>query len=127
MMACELGGAGGSDVETVALGHAGVLGVMRHLGMIDGAAPAADGFVTATLPGRDHVVTAPRAGLFEPLVEPGMAVEAGDVLGTLHDLADLAQPPVQIPAPVPGIVVMRLWRPTVSFGTRLVMLLRPDE
>jgi predicted deacylase len=126
MMACELGGAGGSDVETLGLGMRGVQGVMRHLGMIDGPDPTADGFVTATLPGRDHVVFAPRAGLFEPLVEPGAAVAAGDALGRLHDLADLAQAPVTVIAPVPGIVVMRLWRPQVAFGDRLAMLLSPE-
>jgi predicted deacylase len=127
MLACELGGAGGSDVATLRMGHDGVQGVMRHLGMIEGEeGDALPDPVITTLPDRSHIVCAPRAGLFDPAVEPGAAVAQGDLLGAVHDLSDLAQPPIRITASVPGIVVMRVWRPMVRFGERLVMLLRPD-
>ena len=124
MMACELGGAGGSDVTTNRLAHNGALGVLRHLGMIDGTPPDTE-TTLATLPDQDHIITAPKAGLFEPRVEPGDTVATGDVVGVLHDIADLSQPPVPVRSPVSGIAVMRVWRGTVEFAERVMMVLRP--
>jgi predicted deacylase len=124
MMACELGGAGGSDVTTNRLAHDGAMGVLRHLGLIDGR-PAGTRVTIATLPDRDHVLTAPRAGLFEPRIEPGETIAVGDLVGVVHDVADLSQPPSPITSPVAGIVVMRVWRGMVRFAERVAMVLKP--
>lgn len=127
MMACELGGAGGSDVATNRLAFEGAMGVLGHLGMVADTPPGDEpAFVTATLPDTSYVITTPKAGLFEPRVEANETVRAGDVVGVLHDVTDLNQPPIPITSPVPGIVVMRVWRGNVRFGERVVMVLRPD-
>jgi predicted deacylase len=123
MMACELGGAGGSDRRTNQLAYDGAMGVLRHMGLIVGA-PDAVSPVLATLPDRDHVITAPRAGLFEPRVEPEDHVAIGDIIGIIHDLADLSQSPMEIRSRVTGIVVMRVWRGTVHFGERVAIVLK---
>lgn len=125
MMACELGGAGGSDLHTNRLAYDGALGVLRHMGLIAGT-PTPVEPVLSTLPDRDHVITAPRAGLFEPRAEPGDRVAVGDIIGIVHDLADLSQPPIEVRSRVAGIVVMRVWRGTVLFGERVAMVLRPS-
>jgi predicted deacylase len=127
MMACELGGAGGSDVETNRLGYEGAMGVLRHLGMLPETAPRQRmQFTPATLPDKSYVIAAPKAGLFEPRIEPGDTVGVNDIVGVLHDVADLAQPPILITSPVSGIAVMRVWRGNVRFGERVVMVLCPD-
>lgn len=127
MMACELGGAGGSDVETNRLAYQGALGVLQHLGMMVSDVTRATTFTTATLPDTSHVITTPKAGLFEPRIEPGDQITAGDSVGIVHDIADLSQPPVPVTSPVSGIAVMRVWRGTVRFGERVVMVLRPEN
>lgn len=127
MMACELGGAGGTDRRTNAMAYAGSRGVLRHLEMIDGSDDAARPTpLMATLPGPDYVVTAPKAGLFEPKAEPEDHVEKGDLIGVIHDVVDLAQPPAPVYAPGSGVMVMRIWRSTVPFGARIAMLLKPE-
>lgn len=125
MMACELGGAGGSDLRTNRLAYDGAMGVLRHMGLIAGTPPEVEP-ILATLPDSDHVITAPRAGLFEPRVEPEERVAIGDLIGIVHDLADLSQPPLEVRSRVAGIVVMRIWRGTVHFGERVAMVLKPS-
>jgi predicted deacylase len=72
------------------------------------------------------VITAPKAGLFEPRAEPGDRIAPGETVGLLHDLADFSQPPVPVTSPVGGIVVMRVWRGSVRFGERVAMVLKPS-
>lgn len=127
MMACELGGAGGADVTTNHLAYTGATGVLHHLDMWGQKPPnKTSKFVTTTLPDQDHVITATKAGLFEPRLEPGDPVQAGDVIGVVHDIADLGQPPMPVTSSVAGILVMRVWRSTVGFGERVAMILRPS-
>ncbi len=128
MMACELGGAGGSDVATNRLAYDGAMGVLAHLGMLAEPRPSkTTHLITATLPDKSHVILAPKAGLFEPRIEPGDRIGVNDVVGVLHDLADLGQAPIDITSPVAGIAVMRVWRGMVAFGERVVMVLRPED
>jgi predicted deacylase len=125
MMACELGGAGGSDRWTNRLAYDGAMGVLRHLGILKGSSPAPiSNTILATLPDRDHVITSPKGGLFEPCVEPESLIAIGDTVGMIHDLADLSQPPVTITSPVAGIVVMRVWRGSVQFAETVAMVLK---
>ncbi|WP_425038002.1 hypothetical protein [Primorskyibacter sp. S187A] len=125
MMACELGGAGGTDRRTNQLAHKGTHGVLRHLGMLSGDTDAPSASANfATLPGPDHILTAPKTGLFEPRMEPEDHVNVGDIVGVLHDLADLSQPPMPIASAVKGILVMRVWRGQVGFAERVAMVLK---
>lgn len=127
MMACELGGAGGSDVNTNRLAYQGALGVLDHLGIMASQTAKPAAFTTATLPDKTYVITTPKAGLFEPRMEPGDTINTGDVVGIVHDIADLSQPPVPVVSSVSGIAVMRVWRGPVRFGERVVMVLRPED
>ena len=125
MIACELGGAGGTDVATNRLAYDGAIGVLRHLGMIERAEPRPKAAcVHVDLPARENTVRAPKQGVFEPMVEPGAWVKEGDGLGVIRDIIDLGQPPVEVTTPVSGLVGMRVWRGAVSFGEALAVILR---
>ncbi|MEM1345377.1 MAG: succinylglutamate desuccinylase/aspartoacylase family protein [Pseudomonadota bacterium] len=125
MMACELGGAGGTDRQTNLLAHRGVLGVMAHLGMgAEGCTPQRPAFVYADLPEHGRQVRARVAGLFEPAVEPGEDIAAGQVLGSIADALDLARDPVTVRAAHEGILVSRLWRSRVLPGETVATILR---
>lgn len=125
MIACELGGAGGTDVVTNRLAYGGAMGVLQHLGMIERPeARPNTACVYVDLPARENTVRASRPGVFEPMVEPGAWVEEGEGLGMIRDVVDLGQPPVEVTTPVAGLVGMRVWRGVVSFGEALAIILR---
>lgn len=126
MMACELGGAGGSDTWTNDLAYSGAMGVLHHLGMLSAKMDRAEpDFVFAELPDHDHIIRAPKGGVFEPMVEPGQRVTIGETLGVIRDILDLGQPPVEVTSGVSGILAMRLWRSPAQLGERVSMILRP--
>jgi len=54
----------------------------------------------------DAYVPSPRDGVWEPLVEPGAAVDRGQLLGRLHDFSDHSSSALEILAPRAGFVAM---------------------
>lgn len=126
MMACELGGAGGSDVRTNHLAFSGTLGVLNHLGMLSAKVERPEPtFVFAELPDHDHIIRAPKDGVFEPIVEPGHTITVGQTLGVIRNIADFAEPPIEVKSGVSGILAMRLWHGLARMGERVSMILRP--
>jgi predicted deacylase len=51
-------------------------------------------------------VPAPRNGVWEPVAQPGDAIEKGQLLGRLHDFSDHSSPALDILAPRAGFVAM---------------------
>jgi predicted deacylase len=51
-------------------------------------------------------VPSPRDGVWEPLIEPGDAVDRGQLLGRLHDFSDHSSSALDILAPRAGFVAM---------------------
>jgi predicted deacylase len=93
----------------------GVLNVMRYLGILPGEAPPAT--IERELFGEgdiDKSLAAPVSGFLVPRVELLDAVEAGDILGVVEDLAGEAL--AEIRAPAAGIVVLRRNSPVVASG-----------
>jgi predicted deacylase len=54
----------------------------------------------------DDYVPCPRDGVWEPVVDLGAQVSAGDLIGRLHDFSDHGAPPLEICARRGGYIVM---------------------
>lgn len=70
---------------------------------------------------RDCFTVAPFAGHFEPLLECGAAVRAGDVVGLLHDFDRIDLEPWPARAGVDGIVIAQAWVAPVQRGQHIVV------
>lgn len=117
MIATELAGGGTLSRGALRLAWDGITAVLRHLGVMQ-ADPDDAGRHTSRLriPDRTHVVMAPGAGLFEPMVDLGDTVAAGDQAGWLHDLEDPSRPPADVRFRAGGLVVIRRTPTLVRYG-----------
>lgn len=129
----EIGGGGIVSPADLALMEAGVLRVLIHLGVLDPA-------LAATLPppmtprlfrrrggSAGGYLHAPAAGLFEPRIELGDEVGAGQLLGEIHRPERPDQEPVQVHAPRAGVLMMRRRPGRTQPGDCLMILAEPFE
>jgi N-alpha-acetyl-L-2,4-diaminobutyrate deacetylase len=109
---CELGGMGTLTPETVAVTETGIRNILKHFGILRGR------LETAAWRGRRssgeaealsyrHYVKARAAGIFEPFVDLGERVRAGDVVGQIHSLDRPDRAPSIRRARVSGILYAR--------------------
>ncbi len=125
MIAVELGGGGFIDRARLAQARAGIAGVLRHLGMSGtGPAPLAT-LATYEIGDTTAYLTAPAAGLFEPLAEIGQTVAAGRPMARLMFWNEPERPPLTLAAPRDGLVMARSARAQVERGDHLYVVLRP--
>jgi len=103
----------GASVDRMGVRHSyeGVRNVLRHYGLMDGELAnirAAGSAPTRLIEAADLecYIPAPSDGIWEPAVQPGERVGAGDLLGRLHDFSDHSSAPVEIVAPRDGWVAM---------------------
>jgi predicted deacylase len=115
----ETGELGSGDERWTALAQAGVLNVMRHLGMLAGAAET-PGVVT-WLTGYE-VLTSPDDGMWFAQVRAGEQVREGQLLGRWTDLFGDASHPVT--APFSGFVNYVVATPPVRAGDPVAMISR---
>lgn len=106
----ELAGGASLDREALQMGREGVLGVLRHLGML----AEDDGGPVQPVPVRflragDHYdsVMVPISGVFEPYWDLGAQVREGDRAGAVHSLEEPERAPVELYFARSGIVVVR--------------------
>ena len=107
----EFGGGESTSRSGVRHAYEGVWNVMRHYGLVEGAVtpirPA--GSPPPKLIRADKLEQyqpSPRDGVWEPAVDPGAAVQAGELVGRLHDFADHSAPPLEIRSPAAGYIGM---------------------
>jgi N-alpha-acetyl-L-2,4-diaminobutyrate deacetylase len=91
----ELTGGGGVTREGLRVCERGVRNVLRHLGVLEGEAPAPSGEAGPVygIPGPAGYVYAPADGVFETFHALGDQVEAGEPAGAIHFLDDPGRPP----------------------------------
>jgi N-alpha-acetyl-L-2,4-diaminobutyrate deacetylase len=125
---CEYGG---GTLTRATLDVAGVCirNALRHFGMLDGEpeTPVWDAFDGPRIMeclDLEWAVAAERDGIYEPRVELGQTVEAGDLLGVIHPMDDLGIDPVPVRAPVAGTLFFRPASSRVETGRRLGMIAR---
>lgn len=113
----ESGELGKTDHESIARIERGCLSVMRHLGILTGAAELIEHPIFID---RDETVRSAATGLFYPVVERGTTVSRGMLLGYVTDF--FGRRISEVRAPFGGVVMYILGTPPVSESEPLVNL-----
>ncbi|MBS1800607.1 MAG: succinylglutamate desuccinylase/aspartoacylase family protein [Acidobacteria bacterium] len=121
----------GEGVNRVGTRHAveGIRNMLRHYGMLEGEIARID-------PGRfapprlvdarnlEDYLPCPRPGIWEPLVDLGEEVRAGQPIGRLHDFSDHSAPAITLCAGSDGVVIMMRVTATCQQGETLFVIAR---
>jgi predicted deacylase len=83
-MGTELGGGGLVTPASLKVAEDGMRRVLAHIGLLQGAVPAASPTRLTEIGGDDYYVYASDGGLFEPLVDLGAEVKAGQPAARIH-------------------------------------------
>jgi predicted deacylase len=123
----EIGSKAQFGVEMLDIASRGVTNVLRWLGVLAGSPDTIiDGepkLVAADDP-RDYVM-APVSGIYEPLLELGDIVTAGEPIGQVHNIEQPEQEPVFVSAQTNGMLMGRRSNPLTSQGECLATVVRP--
>lgn len=106
----ELAGGGQVTRDAVRIGHQGAWNVLAHFGLVAEDHPMAGREPTRRIvevPDHECYVLAPDDGVFEPFIELGDEVKAGEPVGQLVFLTDLARDPIPLTAQRGGTVVCK--------------------
>lgn len=118
----ELGGGGSTTPERMAIAERAVHNLLCHLGVLqEERQPAPSAARFAHTP-EDGFVVADDAGMFEPLVELGEAVEAGQPLARIHFFEEIDRPPRTYTAPCAGFLYCRHFPGLIKRGDCLAVL-----
>lgn len=121
----EFGGGGAVSRSGVRIVEQGLRNLLAHAGIIE-ASKAVGDFAGPTrlmqVKSRDYYVYAPEAGLFEPAVELGDNVKAGEVCGEVHFVDNPARPPVPCHFDADGMVICKRHFGRVDRGDCVVHL-----
>lgn len=111
----ELGGGGTSRAETVRIARRGLINVLRHSGIVDGAV---DKQPTRWLdmPSGDCFSFAEEDGMIETMVDLGQPIERGAVLARIHSTGRTGTPPQDIFAKMTGMLAARHFPGLVKAG-----------
>ena len=83
-MGTELGGGGLVTPSSLKVAEDGMRRVLAHIGLLQGPVPAASPTRLTEIGGDDYYVYASDGGLFEPLVDLGAEVKAGQPAARIH-------------------------------------------
>ncbi len=106
-----------TDHESIERIERGAMNVMRHLGILDGAAELVERPIYLD---RTEVLRSSATGMFEPAVERGHTVAAGTVLGHVTDF--FGNRLVELRAPFDGEILYVVATPPVREGEPLAMI-----
>ena len=120
----ELGFGASTNVRGVRYARHGILAAAIQRGQLHGAVEPichhADG--TQRLLRNRASVTAPYRGHYEPLVDCGQFVSAGQTVGFLHDFNRIDEEPLGVVAGLNGVLVSQAWGARVEQGQMIVMV-----
>ncbi len=108
----ELGGAAIVSKRVVEIAETGAMNLLKHFGIVEGevVAPQEMGREPTRLvriPETDYYVMAPDDGLYEPFVELGDEVEAGQAIGQVHYPGHTDKDPWPVTTPVAGMLLCK--------------------
>ncbi len=122
----ELGGGGTARAETVAIARRGVRDLLRHAGILAGAVePRPTRWLE--MPSDDCFTFAPRAGLCEPMADLGAEVAKGALIARIHDFERTGAQPVEISAPMAGLLAARHFPGLIQTGDCAAVVAVPME
>jgi hypothetical protein len=124
----------GESVNRRGVLHAaeGIQNVLRHYGMLPGEIvridPTRDGApVLVDARNLEDYTPCPQDGVWEPLVDLGDQVEAGQLIGRVHSFSDHSAAALEIRANRGGIMIMMCGTAQCRQGTTLFVIARPVE
>lgn len=128
MISTELGGAGTIDPQVLSQARSGlrrlldVVGVLPGNSRVDGIAGSQTSWITLE---PDSAIISTVSGLFEPTVELGQSVAAGQLVGRVHFIEELSRSPEEFFAPYDGIVAVTRHPTPVVPGSALINIAIP--
>lgn len=119
-LSAELGGAGRLSAGTIAVAETGVRNLLRHFGIVKGAAVRAPGKRPKTrllqTPDRECYVIAEETGIYEPYFDLGDTVRRGQVMGEIHSLQHPARKSLSVVARRSGLLLAKRPLANTSVG-----------
>jgi len=106
-MGTELGGGGLVTPHSLTVAQDGMRRVLAHIGLLQGPVPAPTPTRLTEIGGDDYYVYAPDGGLFEPLVELGDEVTAGQPAARIHFHHTPWREPEMVPFKRAGLVLCK--------------------
>jgi predicted deacylase len=125
----EFGFGEGSNPRGIMHAYEGVRNVLRYYGMLPGPVVRVDPRRSAPprvveAPDLADYVPCPIDGIWEPVVEPGLDVAAGALVGRLHDFDDHASAPIEVTAHRDGVVIALHFGAVCRRGATLYVIAR---
>jgi predicted deacylase len=123
----EFGYGAAVDLAGARWAHHGVLNVLRHHGVLPGPVedltpPGLDRQRLVWATDIDRWITAPCAGICEPLVPLGALVRPGQPVARIHDFDRVDEPGVEIVADQEGYVLVRHFRAVARQGAVVMVI-----
>ena len=106
-MGTELGGGGLVTPASLKVAEDGMRRVLAHIGLLQGAVPAPTPTRLTEIGGDDYYVYATDGGLFEPLVDLGDEVKAGQPAARIHFHHTPWREPETVPFKRGGLVLCK--------------------
>ena len=125
MIATELGGGGGVTPDIVTQAEDGLMGVLRHAGILhDQPAPTASVKRRVEITSGQHSLFAPGEGVFDRIVSAGDEVTAGQLAGHIHYVSEPRRPSEPVTFPHDGFVLAHSNRGWVTRGDMLMLVVQ---
>jgi predicted deacylase len=123
----EFGGRGAVTISGVKLVERGIRNMMHFLGILPDWQPVPAPTKLMQIAGRSYYVHAPANGLFEPYVELGQEVRAGDKAGRLHFIEEPLRAPLEPVFKASGTLVCKRAQGRCERGDCLAHIATPYE
>lgn len=117
----ELGGGGTARAETVRIARRGIANVLRHAGIMEGAAAKSE-TRWLDMPSDDCFIFAEDDGLFETMVDLGEDVREGMIIARIHPIGRTGLAPQEIRSKMSGILVARHFPGLIKAGDCMSVL-----
>ena len=121
MVSTELGGAASIDPTALAIGRNGLVRLLAHFGVLPEPPPQAHFHATRLIApgGAASSLMTPIDGVFEPCLEIGADVKAGDLAGRVYPVGEIERAAVELRVPHDGLTMVRRARSLVARGDYL--------
>ncbi len=111
----ELGGGGSATAKTIAIARKGLRNVLIHAGILQGDMQI-DPTVHIEMPDDDCFLFAEHDGLYEPMVDLGDTVHAGDIIARIWPVDRTGIPPITYRAKMTGLLISRHFPGLIKTG-----------
>ena len=121
-LSTELGGGGFVSPRTLKIAENGIRNLLRHFEILpQNEEPVPETRFMQT-PDVGGYLMAPQEGLYETLIELGDTVSAGQIIGRIHSLTNIAAPAEEIKSAIDGVLVTRAGRAHVKIWDTIAVI-----